>query len=172
VAKTISAYDKDVSDEIYGAATRYVSKERLLAMLDWEYSLLLERLNAARGQEKRFFVFADTMATRNYQGTNEQHGWLGIRFQAETRSEPSQILLHINLCDSTVQLQQQAIGILGVNLIYAAFHQGSRMDTFLEGLSTEWSLALLSRKMGHAIVFGTGGSLLSQRASCANGRCW
>jgi hypothetical protein len=122
------------------------------------------------------------MATRNYQGTNEQHGWLGIRFQAEPRSEPSQILLHINLCDSTVQLQQQAIGILGVNLIYAAFHQGSRMDTFLEGLfddlsiarieidvielnglafsdkdSTEWCLALLSRKMGHAIVFGAGG---------------
>jgi hypothetical protein len=77
VAKTISAYNKDVSDEIYGAATRYVSKERLLAMLDWEYNLLLERLSATRGQEKRFFALADTMATRNYQGTNEQHGWLG-----------------------------------------------------------------------------------------------
>src|SRR6516165_2517327 len=113
VAKTISAYDKNVSDEIYGAAVRYVSKERLLAMLDREYRLLLERLQTARGQEKRFFVFADTVATRNYQGTNEQHGWLGIRFQTEPGSEPSQILLHINLCDSTAQLQQQAIGILG-----------------------------------------------------------
>jgi hypothetical protein len=182
VAKTISAYDKDVSDEIYGAATRYVSKERLLAMLDREYRLLLERLNEARGQEKRFFVFADTVATRNYQGTNEQHGWIGLRFQNEPGSESSQILLHINLRDSTAQHQQQAIGILGVNLIYAGFHQGSQIDTFLEGLfdnlsiarieidvielngpafsgedSMEWCLALLDRKMSHAIVLGAGG---------------
>jgi hypothetical protein len=182
VAKTISAYDKNVSDEIYGAAVRYVSKERLLAMLDREYRLLLERLQTARGQEKRFFVFADTVATRNYQGTNEQHGWLGIRFQTEPGSEPSQILLHINLCDSTAQLQQQAVGILGVNIIYTAFHQRSRIDAFLEGLfdglsiarieidviefngpafsgedSMEWCLALLCRKMAQAIVFGVGG---------------
>jgi hypothetical protein len=182
VAKTISAYDKDVSDEIYGAAARYVSKDRLLDMLDREYRLLLERLNTVRGQEKRFFVFADTVATRNYQGTNEQHGWVGVRFQKEPRSEPSQILLHINLRDSTAQHQQQAIGILGVNLIYAAFHQGPRIDAFLEGLfddlsiarieidvielngpafagedSMEWCLALLVRKMAHAIVFGVAG---------------
>jgi hypothetical protein len=183
VAKTISAYDKSVSDEIYGTATRYVSKERLLAMLDREYRLLLERLDAALGQEKRFFVFADTIATRNYQGTNEQHGWVGIRFQSAPRSEPSEILLHINLRDSTAHLQQQAIGILGVNLIHAAFRQGSGIDRFLDGLfddlstsrieidvielngpafsgedSLQWCLALLGRKMAHAIVFGAGGS--------------
>src|SRR5215469_7287078 len=76
VAKTISAYDKTVSDDIYGSGTRYVSKERLLAMLDHEYHLLLERLNPARGKDTRFFAFADTVATRNYQGSNEQHGWL------------------------------------------------------------------------------------------------
>jgi len=182
VAKTISAYDKNVSDEIYGEGTRYVSKERLLAMLDHEYALLLDRLKGVHGQDKRFFVFADTVAARNYQGTNQQHGWLGIRFQAEPGSEPSQILLHINQCDSTAQLQQQAIGILGVNLIYAAFHQRSGMDTFLAGLfddlsiarieidvielggpafsdqdSAEWCLALLGREMSHAIVFGDGG---------------
>ena len=125
---------KKVSDEIYGAGTRYVSKERLLAMLDYEYRLLLERLQEMRGQDKRFFVFADTVAARNYEGTNPQHGWLGIRFQTGCGCEPSQILLHIDLCDSTVQLQQQAVGILGVNLIYAAFHQRSGIDAFLAGL--------------------------------------
>ena len=131
VAKSISAYDKIVSDDIYGSGTRYVSKERLLAMLDGEYQQLLDRLNPARGKDTRFFVFADTIAARNYQGTNEQHGWLGIRFQTEPGSQPSQMLLHINLRDSTAHLQQQAIGILGVNLVYAVFHQRSDIDSLL-----------------------------------------
>src|SRR6185436_11728650 len=78
VAKTISAYDKTVSDEIYGAGTRYVSKERLLAMLDHEYSLVRDRLRPVRGETTRFFVLADTVAARNYHGTNDQHGWIGI----------------------------------------------------------------------------------------------
>src|SRR5580698_2436678 len=73
VAQAISAYDKTVSDDIYGTGTRYVSRERLLAMLDHEYQLLLTRLRASRGDHTRFFAFADTVATRNYQGTNEQH---------------------------------------------------------------------------------------------------
>src|SRR5215469_15379665 len=110
VAKTISAYDKVVSDDIYGAGTRYVSKERLLAMLDFEYGLVLKRLTPTRGENTRFFVFADTVAARNYAGTNDQHGWLGIRFQHEPRAPESQLLLHINLHDSTAELQQQAIG--------------------------------------------------------------
>jgi hypothetical protein len=185
VAKTISAYDKTVSDDIYGAGTRYVSKERLLAMLQYEYNLVLERLGATRGADTRFFTFADTVAARNYQGTNEQHGWLGIRFQTEPRSQPSQILLHINLCDSTAQMQQEAIGILGVNLVYAASHQTSGMDTFLAGLFDElsmtrieidviefdgpafagqdaraWCLALLRREMAHAIVFDGHGQVV------------
>src|SRR3954463_7474265 len=91
VAKTMSAYDKTVSDDIYGSGTRYVSKERLLAMLDCEYRLLLERLTTTHGENKRFFVFADTVAARNYQGTNEQHGWMGIRFQTQPGSQPSHI---------------------------------------------------------------------------------
>ena len=185
VAKTISAYDKTVSDDIYGQGTRYVSKERLLAMLDHEYRLLLERLNPTRGDETRFFAFADTVAARNYQGTNEQHGWLGIRFQTEPCAPPSQMLLHINMRDSTAQLQQDAIGILGVNLIYAAFHQRSDIDTFLAGLFNElsierieidvieldgpafagqdahaWCLALLFREMAHAVVFDSGGQVV------------
>jgi hypothetical protein len=185
VAKTISAYDKTVSDDIYGAGTRYVSKERLLAMLDHEYKLLVDRLDATRGKDTYFFVFADTIATRNYQGTNEQHGWVGIRFQHKPGADPSQILIHINLCDSTAQLQQQAIGILGVNLVYAAFHQRTDSETFLSGLfhqlsserieidalafsgqafATEderaWSLALLSRHMAHAIVLDGRGQVV------------
>ena len=139
VAQAISAYDKTVSDDTYGAGTRYVSKERLLAMLDYEYQLLLTRLAEARGAHTRFFVFADTIATRNYQGTNEQHGWLGFRFQAEPNGEPNQILLHINLCDSTAQLQQQAIGTLGVNLIYASHRQRSSPEAFLSGLFDDLS---------------------------------
>src|SRR3954470_20633442 len=178
VAKTMSAYDKTVSDDIYGSGTRYVSKERLQAMLDWEYRFLLERLTTTRGGSKRFFVFADTVAARNYQGTNEQHGWMGIRFQTEPGSEPSQILLHANLRDRAALLQQQAVGILGVNLIYAALRQRSNSDAFLAGLfdqlsiekieidviqldgpafagseGDEWCLALLGRNMAHAIVF-------------------
>jgi len=178
VAQAISAYDKTVSDDIYGAGTRYVSKERLVAMLDHEYQLLLARLAKDRGAHTRFFVFADTVATRNYQGTNEQHGWLGFRFQAEPDGQPNQILLHINLCDSTAQLQQQAIGTLGVNLIYASHHQRSSPAAFLAGLfddlsrerieidvlelagpvftgedSRLWCLELLRAGMSHAVVF-------------------
>src|SRR5271168_2985992 len=109
VAQAISAYDKTVSDDTYGAGTRYVSKERLLAMLDHEFELLVSRLDKERGAHTRFFVFADTVATRNYQGTNEQHGWLGMRFQAEPGGPPNHILLHINLGDPHAELQQQAV---------------------------------------------------------------
>src|ERR1700689_1465075 len=143
VASVISASDKTVSDDIYGAGTRYVSKERLLAMLDHEYEILLSRLGKDRGAHTRFFAFADTVATRNYQGTNEQHGWLGFRFQAEPRGEPNQVLLHITLRDPKAQLQQQALGTLGVNLIYACHHQRSSPKSFLAGLFDDLSLERL-----------------------------
>jgi hypothetical protein len=180
VAQAISAYDKTVSDDIYGEGTRYVSNERLVAMLDHEYRLLLARLAKVRGDHTRFFVFADTVATRNYQGTNEQHGWLGFRFQAEPDGQANQILLHINLGDPTAPLQQQAIGTLGVNLIYAAYHQRSSPEAFLAGLfddlsierleidvlelsgpifagedSRLWCLELLRSGMSHGLVFDT-----------------
>jgi len=185
VAQAISAYDKMVSDDTYGAGTRYVSRERVLAMLDHEYQLLLARLAKVRGANTRFFVFADTVATRNYQGTNEQHGWLGVRFQADPQDQPSQILLHINLGDPTAQLQQQAIGTLGVNLIYAAFHQRSSSGSFLAGLFDDlsierleidvlelsgpvfagadarlWCLDLLCKGMCRALVFDTNGQVV------------
>ena len=153
VAQAISAYDKTVSDDTYGAGTRYVSKERLLAMLDHEYKQLLDRLGKERGNRTRFFVFADTVATRNYQGTNEQHGWLGIRFQAEIGAAPSQILVHINLNDATALLQQQAIGTLGVNLIHAAYHLRASTEQFLAGLWDD-----LSRKRLDIDVLEVSGS--------------
>ena len=81
IAKTISAYDMVFSDAIYGKAPRYVSRERLSTMLDHEYLLLQERLAEARGSRTSFFVFADTVATRNFKGDNDAHGWMGIRFQ-------------------------------------------------------------------------------------------
>lgn len=178
VAKTICAYDKIVSDELYGPGARYVSKERLLAMLDREYKLLLQRLGTTRGSETRFFAFADTAAVRSYHGNNDQHGWIGIRFQTEPAAPVSQVILHVNLGDRTASQQQEAIGVLGVNLVYAAFRQRSDGGAFLSGLfdglscsrieidvlelegpafdgvdSRLWCLELLRRKMAHAIVF-------------------
>lgn len=121
VAKTISAYDMQVSDEIYGEASRYVARDRVEAMLQKEFDLLVERLGEKRGHDTRFFAFCDTVAARNFAGTNECQGWIGLRFQAEPGGEPNTIILHINMLDDTAVAQQEAVGILGVNLIYTAF---------------------------------------------------
>jgi hypothetical protein len=137
VARTISAYDKVVSDTTYGAGTRYVSKERLLAMLDFEYKLLTRELGALRGANTKFFAFADTVSARNFQGTNEQHGWIGIRFQSEPGGEPNDVLLHVNLMDHTNLQQQDTVGKLGVNLVYAAFHERASSKEFLASLYDE-----------------------------------
>ena len=178
VAQTISAYDKNVSDERYGGATRYVSRERLLAMLDREFDLLRGRLHADRGATTRFFVFADTVAARNYRGDNYQNGWVGIRFQPEPGAEPSDVLLHVNLMDPTHQLQQEALGVLGVNLLHAGYFRRESCDAFLSGVFTDlsvrrievdvvelrgpafagedertWSLQALRKGMCHAVAF-------------------
>jgi hypothetical protein len=118
VAKTISAYDMSVSDAIYGATERYVSRSRLRAMLDYEYDLLLQRLENKRGDKTAFFSFADTVATRREGGD----GWLGIRFQAEPGSDSSEILIHVRMLDKEGVRQQEALGIIGVNLIYGTFY--------------------------------------------------
>ncbi|HXP24297.1 MAG TPA: hypothetical protein VN891_00880, partial [Steroidobacteraceae bacterium] len=134
IAKSISAYDMVFSDAIYGKSSRYVSRERLDLMLDHEYGLLVERLSAIRGDRTNFFVFADTVATGNHQGTNEAHGWLGIRFQAEPKGDPSEIVLHVRMRDKDSVLQQQALGIVGVNLIYGALYFRSDPRTLIESL--------------------------------------
>ena len=135
VAKTISAYDKEVSDDLYGSGSRYVSKERLEAMLDNEWAQLLTQLENTRGSQTRFFSFVDTVSARNYAGTNDPHGWIGLRFQLQPGGPPNEILLHINMRDPSNVLQQEAIGILGVNLIYAAFYQLETQESFFAGLS-------------------------------------
>jgi hypothetical protein len=94
VAKTISAYDMSVSDSIYGAGERYVSRERLKSMLAHEFTALQERLVSTRGEKTAFFAFADTVATRNFTGTNECHGWIGLRMQHRPDAPPSDILVH------------------------------------------------------------------------------
>jgi len=115
VATTISAYDKEVSDDLYGAGTRYVSRQRLEAMLDREWGQFQSQLGEGRGPRTRYFAFADTVSARNYAGTNECHGWMGIRFQERPGGEANDVLLHINMMDPSNLLQQEAQGILGVN---------------------------------------------------------
>src|SRR5215469_8346794 len=122
IAKTMSAYDMTFSDAIYGPADRYVSRVRLQTMLNHEYDLLVERLDAKFGAEKTFFVFGDTVAARSFKLRNESHGWLGVRFQSQPRGEPSQIIIHVRLLDEANVDQQEALGVIGVNLLHAAFY--------------------------------------------------
>ena len=125
IAKSISAYDMTFSDAIYGAAPRYVSRDRLEAMLDHEYSLLQDRLDSERGDKTTFFAFANTVAARSFSHREDGHGWLGIRFQARPREAYSQINLHVNLHGKNNLQDQETLGILGVNLIYGALmHYG------------------------------------------------
>jgi hypothetical protein len=131
VAKTISAYDMTFSDAIYGPAKRYVSRERLRAMLDHEYQLLLERLDPSRGAYTHFFAFANTVAARSYTHNTDGHGWLGIRFQARPREAPSQIDLHVNLHGKRNVEDQETLGVLGVNLIYGAMYLHDDADALL-----------------------------------------
>ncbi|NND98771.1 MAG: TonB-dependent receptor, partial [Pirellulaceae bacterium] len=127
-------------DAIYGRASRYVCRDRLQAMLDYEHELNLERLKEVRGDTTAFFAFADTVSARNYHGTNECHGWMGIKFQAHPRDDDSQIIIHVRMLDGEAALQQEALGIVGVNLIYGAFalnHEPELLvDSLLDGLST------------------------------------
>jgi len=136
VAKTISAYDMAVSDAIYGPAERYVSRKRLRAMLDLEFSLILQRLDKTRGDKCHFFAFADTVATRRDEG----HGWLGVKFQTQHREEPSSIIIHVRTLDKESVCQQEALGIVGVNLIHAAFYHYSNPEeligSLLDGLTS------------------------------------
>jgi hypothetical protein len=137
VAKTISAYDKEVSDDLYGSGSRYVSRQRLEAMLDNEWGQLLSELEKTRGPRTRFFSFVDTVSARNFAGTNDPHGWIGLRFQSQPGGPPNDVLMHMNMLDPANILQQEAIGILGVNLIYSAFYELQTKESFLEGVAQD-----------------------------------
>lgn len=135
IAKTMSAYDMTFSDEIYGKAPRYVSRERLITMLDHEYQLLHERLSEQRGEATTFFAFADTVAAKSYRGNNECHGWMGITFQPEPGAPPSSIIIHVRMWDKDHILQQQALGVVGVNLIYGAFNYREDPERLIASLT-------------------------------------
>src|SRR5271169_2736861 len=141
ISKSMSAYDMAVSDAIYGRCKRYVSRERLQGMLDHEHGLNLERLQSTRRDSTAFFAFANTVAARNYQGTNECHGWMGVKYQAHPRDDDSQIIIHVRMLDDENELQQEALGVVGVNLLYAAFFLHHKpqliLESMLDGLSTE-----------------------------------
>jgi len=140
VAKTISAYDKEVSDDLYGAGTRYVSQPRLHAMLESEWEQLQAQLQASRGADTKFFAFVDTISARNFAGTNDCHGWVGLRFLQQPGATPNDVILHINLLDPSNVKQQEAVGILGVNLIYAAYHELASPEEFLRGVFEDLEL--------------------------------
>lgn len=134
IAKSMSAYDMSVSDAIYGQCDRYVCRQRLEQMLDREHSLNLERLRESRGDTTAFFAFADTVSARNFHGTNDCHGWMGIRFQAHPRDQDSEIIIHVRMLDTENSLQQEALGIVGVNLLYGAFFLNHEPDQLIESL--------------------------------------
>src|SRR5688572_11845175 len=137
VAKTMSAYDMKFSDAIYGVGDRYVCEERLIRMLDHEYVLLPERL-PHRIETTRFFAYADTVEVLNYERTNQGHGWIGLRFQLTPKSEPNDCIIHVKMHDADPLLQQFALGVVGVNLLYACNFMSDPEDilmSLLDGLT-------------------------------------
>jgi hypothetical protein len=182
IAKSISAYDMAFSDEIYGKSGRYVSEARLSKMLDHEFSLLGERLPARR-DTSRFFAFADTVATSTE--SEKSHGWMGIRFQSRPNGPTNEIVIHVKLWDTSRLQQQDALGILGVNLIHMAFYPSEdpkdRITALLDNLTTKrievnmirfsgddvahldnrlMSLELVHQGLTEAVLFGPKGEVL------------
>jgi hypothetical protein len=139
VAKTISAYDMTFSDAIYGASGRYVSRQRLDTMLNHEFDLVLERLDAKLGDQRRFFAFADTVAARTFRRHDESHGWMGIRYQLEPRGPVNEIIMHVRMLDAHNLAQQEALGVIGVNLIYGAYYLANRPDALIGSLLDDLS---------------------------------
>lgn len=183
IAKTMSAYDMAFSDAIYGKVGRYVCEERLLRMLDREYSLLESRLKK-REKDTTFFAFANTLETINYERTNRGQGWVGFRFQLKPEEATNQCVLHIILKDRDPQWQQEVIGIIGVNLIYACIYFSDPEEILCSLVDNMWkgrveidmfrldgpdfahvdnrlmSLKLVKNGMTRAAMFGPSGNVL------------
>lgn len=180
IAKAISAYDTVFSDEIYGKekSGRYVCQSRVKKMLDHEFSLLVDRLKHKK-DEKRFFAFADTVAT------NRRHGWMAVRFLNHPNAEPSQVVLHVNMKDNTRLQQTEALGHLGVNLIHSCFYKNESPKDFIASLTENLSqgrididmiefsgpafknydnrlmcLELIEQKLTQAVMFNTNGEMI------------
>ncbi len=187
IAKSISAYDMTMSDAIYGKETsgRYVCEHRLQTMLDTEYDILVERLSQTRSANTSFFAFADTVAAKSFKGTGENHGWIGIKFQHKPKAKPSQVIVHVQMHDAENIQQQEALGMIGVNLIYGAYFESLDREKFVQGLmdglttsriqidmirvsgeafkgidSRLLCLELVKRKLCHAVLFESNGDVL------------
>ncbi|MDT8346467.1 MAG: TonB-dependent receptor [Flavobacteriaceae bacterium] len=136
IAKAMSAYDKDFSDAIYGIQGdgRYVTEERVIAMLDHEIKLIEERIKREKNPNKMFFSYANTVATIDFAKKFKGHGWVGIRFQISPQEDYSEIILHVRFKETEALLQQNTLGILGTNLIYGAFYHHHQPDKLLKYL--------------------------------------
>lgn len=136
IAKTMSAYDKDFSDAIYGIEEdrRYVTESRLQKMLDHETKLIEERISRNKHPNKLFFTYANTVATIDFAKRYKGHGWVGIKYQLKPKSEYNKIVLHIRFKENDARLQQNTLGILGTNLIYAAYYAHNNPKQILNEL--------------------------------------
>jgi len=187
IAKTISAYDKDFSDAIYGLEPqgRYVTEARLKAMLTYESDLIEKRISREKHPNKLFFSYANTVATIDFAKKYKGHGWLGIRFQAEPRQEYSEIIIHVQFHETNASLQQITLGVMGVNLIYGAFYKYDNPKELLKSLYDHItkdkievdlinfsgplfkevdnrliSLQLVKNEMTQAVMFGPDGNMV------------
>ena len=183
IAKTMSAYDMKFSDAIYGKTKRYVSKEKLQYMLDHEMELLQERL-PDRAESTKFFVFANTVEVLNFHRTNQGHGWMGMRFQLQPLAPVNECVIHVLLHDREASWQQDALGTLGVNLVYGCTHLANPvelMQSLMDNLSKDrleidffrikgpdfeqvdnrlMALKLVKKGLTHATMFDASGTVL------------
>ena len=136
IAKAMSAYDKDFSDAIYGKEprNRYVTQNRLRKMLRYEVALMEERLPRDSRPNKKFFSYANTVTTINFDKTMKGHGWVGLRFQLSAKEDYNEIILHVKFNENDATLQQETLGSLGVNLIYGAFNYADNPRLLLNSL--------------------------------------
>lgn len=136
IAKAMSAYDKDFSDAIYGNEPdgRYVTLSRLEKMLDHEFGLIQQRLDNDKFPDRKFFAYANTVATINFTKKFLGHGWMGIRFQTEANGPANDVIFHIRMKETEAKLQQETIGDMGVNLIHGAFYKHHDVNELLIGL--------------------------------------
>lgn len=136
IAKSISAYDMTMSDVIYGKedSGRYVCEDRLHKMLNREFDQLIERLGSVRPKETTFFAFADTVAAKSFKGTNDCHGWMGVRFQHRPGAKASEAIIHVRMLDAENVQQQEALGMIGVNLMYAVYQYADDREQFVASL--------------------------------------
>lgn len=149
IAKAMSAYDKAFSDSIYGKEpdNRYVTEHRLRKMLRYEASLIEERLGNNKQSGKKYFSYANTVATINYRKTYKGHGWVGIRFQLEENAAYNEIVLHVEFQENDARFQQETLGNLGVNLIYGAFRYADNPRKLIESLYDDIALDKLKIDM-------------------------